>query len=177
MQKIAAESQPARMRCGKDALAPDVLHFLFVATRTNALWQRYTSAARMPSIQSQPARMRCGKEPSGESLALKACRNPHECAVAKLRLCFSGLYHCPSQPARMRCGKEHAFGTLSRHLPSQPARMRCGKVQHLFDAVYVYRGRNPHECAVAKASTPEQVNAIKVATRTNALWQRTLKAI
>ena len=76
----------------------------------------------------------------------------------------------------MRCGKVvcrsctlHVLGRNPRECAV--AKMRDGKPLPL------RRGRNPRECAVAKASTPEQVNAIKVATRTNALWQRTLKAI
>ena len=71
----------------------------------------------------------------------------------------------------MRCGKVvcrsctlHVLGRNPRECAV--AKMRDGKPLPL------RRGRNPRECAVAKASTPEQVNAIKVATRTNALWQR-----
>ena len=72
----------------------------------------------------------------------------------------------------MRCGKVvcrsctlHVLGRNPRECAV--AKMRDGKPLPL------RRGRNPRECAVAKASTPEQVNAIKVATRTNALRQRT----
>ena len=98
--------------------------------------------------------MRCGKG-NDEELALRfERRNPRECAVAKF---------------------EHITESIgkSRRNPREcaVAKMRDGKPLPL------RRGRNPRECAVAKASTPEQVNAIKVATRTNALWQRTLKAI
>ncbi len=78
-----AESQPARMRCGKAAWRkPGVCRKMvatranalwqsigvnvtcgksIVATRTNALWQRPTAVWYAPCAWSQPARMRCGK--------------------------------------------------------------------------------------------------------------------
>ena len=78
-----------------------------VATRTNALWQSALPAWRSCMIASQPARMRCGKDISAFRWLLQKksqparmrcgkagritrwatlwrCRNPHECAVAKL---------------------------------------------------------------------------------------------
>ena len=76
-------SQPARMRCGKDAQMADYFDFLKsqparmrcgkvmnpgiadgteeVATRTNALWQRARRKSAYSDETSQPARMRCGK--------------------------------------------------------------------------------------------------------------------
>ena len=55
-----------------------------VATRTNALWQRWLLLTTAAKTASQPARMRCGK---GECVRFR-----FECRT--------------SQPARMRCGKE-----------------------------------------------------------------------
>ena len=121
-----------------------------VATRTNALWQRYCLGVSVPAVgTSQPARMRCGK------VRLRLFR----CSSSK------------SQPARMRCGKETRFrvcctgmgrnprecavaktwGELSSQTwgRSQPARMRCGKDALILQNVFCV-GRNPRECAVAK---------------------------
>ena len=55
------ESQPARMRCGKDYHLFCLCHF----------------------ATSQPARMRCGKAPYFAPSVKFSSRNPHECAVAK----------------------------------------------------------------------------------------------
>ena len=57
-----------------------------VATRTNALWQSVINPRCVHGLSSQPARMRCGKV----LLRLSFCsslprRNPHECAVAKIK--------------------------------------------------------------------------------------------
>ena len=89
------------------------------------------------------------KSISAPSIGVSIRRNPHECAVAKW-----------------------AKKTIQRLHMSQPARMRCGK------AVFPLRGllppcRNPHECAVAKADNSHTLEFSNVATRTNALWQRT----
>ena len=55
-----------------------------VATRANALWQRWTAPELKNPSTSQPARMRCGKVAySGGKDSDCISRNPRECAVAK----------------------------------------------------------------------------------------------
>ena len=120
---------------------------------------------------SQPARMRCGKD----------------CVPEHIRDAFW------SQPARMRCGKGCVRDCGSRARWSQPARMRCGKadacnrlwrcgrVATRTNALWqrsshawmltTTAGRNPHECAVAKAAAFGRIADNIVATRANALWQ------
>ena len=182
------------MRCGKDGYARDKQGANYVATRTNALWQRAPMIEPPIFASSQPARMRCGKGRKRRPVPLRR----------------------KSQPARMRCGKAANEDPAPMNPVSQPARMRCGKDPEpvpyvLRDTVatrtnalwqrplsvsfkihaygrnphecavakvlprYVsaaFAGRNPHECAVAKLVTATITNRRKVATRTNALWQR-----
>ncbi len=57
-----------------------------VATRTNALWQRTRTKISAFTAKSQPARMRCGKGYPLIREYVSPCRNPHECAVAKIAL-------------------------------------------------------------------------------------------
>ena len=141
---------------------PCFVNYLLVATRTNALWQRrLTCCGQTHRISSQPARMRCGK----------VC-----CRTARKRKFLS-------QPARMRCGKESPYlkalafcmvatrtnalwqrATLraaSAAETSQPARMRCGKVIHMCYTIVTVRGRNPHECAVAKITVAKSLQLKK----------------
>ena len=118
------ESQPARMRCGKDYHLFCLCHF----------------------ATSQPARMRCGKAPYFAPSVKFSSRNPHECAVAKRQTITYGGIAVASQPARMRCGKEETLGRMEAavrvatranalrqrlsanasgiNIKSQPARMR-----------------------------------------------------
>ena len=58
-----AKSQPARMRCGKD-------------------W--FKQVVNVQQVASQPARMRCGKVHALNEFLRPKCRNPRECAVAKV---------------------------------------------------------------------------------------------
>ena len=118
-------------------------------------------------------------------------RNPHECAVAKsvsvdavaadaVATRTNALWQSPktlltnicleSQPARMRCGKESAVEYKKQSAMSQPARMRCGKVA-IDKLGFAVERRNPHECAVAKPTEQKSNTNLRVATRTNALWQ------
>ena len=131
-----------------------VQSFEYVATRTNALWQSVTKLQALMSLLR---------------------RNPRECAVAKVcalwKLTPKGVatrtnalwqrlsanasgINIKSQPARMRCGKDQAGKSGGGTCKSQPARMRCGKeLGNRQGAVH---------CAVA--------------TRANALWQRSSHA-
>ena len=73
----------------------------------------------------------------------------------------------------MRCGKAPWIQSLPKNVTSQPARMRCGKVFDGREMPAQEACRNPHECAVAKGrSSAAARNVFRVATRTNALWQR-----
>ena len=54
--------------------------------------------------------------------------------------------------------------------------MRCGKERRL-NTQHKYNRRNPHECAVAKNTLLVRFQDIYVATRTNALWQRNVRAL
>ena len=73
----------------------------------------------------------------------------------------------------MRCGKAPWIQSLPKNVTSQPARMRCGKVFDGREMPAQEACRNPHECAVAKGrSRAAARNVFRVATRTNALWQR-----
>ena len=109
-EKNRISSQPARMRCGKAstdvsfstarmrrnphecAVAKQhidaALQAVYgVATRTNALWQRWVAIQIFSVVTSQPARMRCGKVMRLAKRLQPTGRNPRECAVAKSRHC------------------------------------------------------------------------------------------
>ena len=93
------------MRCGKSALLSGYVLSFRVATRTNALWQIV------------------GKD---VATALGYSRNPHECAVANLRVAGKSVSHNRRNP------HECAVANMS--------------------SMYVFAAstrRNPHECAVA----------------------------
>ena len=99
----------------------------------------------------------------------------------------------------MRCGKDNNVLHVYYTIMSQPARMRCGKEIRKFAHVKLLSSQ-PARCAVAKAtalyscrssksSQPARMRCGKVhlccgvcidcsvATRTNALWQRTFSAV
>ena len=147
-------SQPARMRCGKDALCRNV----FVRPWSQPARMRCGKAQCLPPSAdcrtSQPARMRCGKEVwrleyavkiivatrtnalrqsqyRHGSLTASPSRNPRECAEAKCSMPASALMPCCRNPrecaeAKSACGA-------------------CGDPR---------RRRNPRECAVAKINQP-----------------------
>ena len=184
-------SQPARMRCGKstydfigDSISGRnphecaVANFKFVgelnrkhvATRTNALWQMLPHVIAADLCKSQPARMRCGKAnfPNIVKKAISSQPARMRCGKACLRA-RAGCTRS-SQPARMRCGKESAVEYKKQSAMSQPARMRCGKVA-IDKLGFAVERRNPHECAVAKPTEQKSNTNLRVATRTNALWQ------
>ena len=100
-----------------------------VATRANALWQRWRTR--------RDVRQRTG-------------RNPHECAVAKVKPLQLNQKPFGRNPHECAVAKLHGFS-------------RFRKTSR----------RNPHECAVAKYLTDARCPRRRhVATRTNALWQR-----
>ena len=166
-------SQPARMRCGKEANDNLRRNCRCVATRTNALWQRRNArtdgsggARRNPhecavaksmlqapqngDTKSQPARMRCGKVQDGQYFRIVGSgRNPRECAVAK-GVCLCRLLEgCSRNPRECAVAK----GSELRRLIGRTC-------------------RNPHECAVAKIVPPcAAEKGRSVATRANALRQ------
>ncbi len=76
----------------------------------------------------------------------------------------------PSQPARMRCGKGHGPQARSQDRGRNPHECAVAKVNVYYFAAEQL-GRNPHECAVAKRVDGVVVKTENVATRTNALWQ------
>ena len=99
---------------------------------------------------SQPARMRCGKEPCLHHSFVATCRNPHECAVAKVKsILTESVIECRNphecavaknehyiNPALTNAVATRTNALWQRHLHgaaqpvvagSQPARMRCGK--------------------------------------------------
>ena len=167
----AAESQPARMRCGK--------------ARCRCRIQS--------GEESQPARMRCGKERALQPYRQHQGRNPHECAVAKIAnesspefvgvatrtnalwqrwLLLTTAAKTASQPARMRCGKGECVRFRFECRTSQPARMRCGKeavIQRVNLGGLVATHANALWQRLRRYSSHRQCH---VATRANALWQR-----
>ena len=152
----AYASQPARMRCGKADLeicqgesfrvatrtnalwqrftAKDGLNACRVATRTNALWQSCLQTSLQDTHKSQPARMRCGKELGNRQGAV-------HCAVATRAnaLWQSGL-SCSSCLQAAVATRANALWQRQQHLDvlpiilSQPARIRCGKDHALTDS-------------------------------------------
>ena len=141
LEKLSTFSQQIR----------SALHcFSAVATRTNALWQRQINrTSYIENCESQPARMRCGK---GKQLGRKDRgnrRNPHECAVAKIR--------------RVACKTDAAVATRTNAL--------WQRLQHYSSH------RQCHVATRTNAlwQRSESFNFFlshSVATRTNALWQR-----
>ena len=122
------QSQPARMRCGKDG---GFGHIGRAAGRNP-----HECAVAKVSEQTAPSGWRG--------------RNPRECAVAKAHVLVLMQPFESSQPARMRCGKAPSgCRKLFAHW-SQPARMRCGK-DFQAPGLRFFCRRNPHECAEAKS--------------------------
>ena len=143
------KSQPARMRCGKDAV-----------------W-KFQSLLPV----SQPARMRCGKDTNPPECILRKSRNPHECAVAK------GQPVLPDQRIRVATRRNALWQSYVQHDDGSVVlvatrtnalwQSRCCKPRRT-----AIQSRNPRECAVAKTEVTTANVGIRVATRTNALWQR-----
>ena len=100
----------------------------FVATRTNALWQRDTSLSRVACIKVA-TRTNALWQRNNIRIFIVACfvatrTNALWQRSSMRRTCSSKQ----SQPARMRCGKGVRADSTKRMAGSQPARMRCGKV-------------------------------------------------
>ena len=120
-----------------------------VATRTNALRQRtYTLVPVDRYCCRNPRECAVAKHKTAKLSLSAACRNPRECAVAKL----SGFYRHPCALRR------------------NPRECAVAKSYHAFACVH-RPSRNPRECAVAKGQPVLPDQRIRVATRTNALWQ------
>ena len=130
--------------------AKDGLNACRVATRTNALWQSCLQTSLQDTHKSQPARMRCGKELGNRQGAV-------HCAVATRAnaLWQSGL-SCSSCLQAAVATRANALWQRSSH-----AWM-----------LTTTAGRNPRECAVAKAAAFGRIADNIVATRANTLWQR-----
>ena len=148
MKPLGSSSQPARMRCGKDARQCKVTafarrnphecavakqqpqfhigrivgrnpHECAVAKALSRLCSRF-------QLKSQPARMRCGKGSCGGLPNSVTCRNPRECAVAKAQVERIGLKDRVATRANA-LWQSIRQSMVSTGAESQPARMRCGK--------------------------------------------------
>ena len=116
--------------------------------------------------------MRCGKGLICLPTASIKRRNPHECAVAKFYL-KQAEFHRPVA-TRTNALWQSRFGNMSRRkLPSRnPHECAVAKIYREGRFERLPR-RNPHECAVAKLLANKLARYAQVATRANALWQRT----
>ena len=143
-------SQPARMRCGK--VSPPAR-----STQSGSRNPHECAVAKKQSFKRElrflvATRTNALWQSSWVlwSLHIKARRNPHECAVAKRIILYHTMGSSSRNPHECAVAKSMCSLCVFCFRPSQPARMRCGKVE-VFCLVRV---------------------AFRVATRTNALWQR-----
>ena len=138
-------SQPARMRCGKDHIWRDINLRFSVATRANALWQRWRTR--------RDVRQRTG-------------RNPHECAVAKVKPLQLNQKPFGRNPHECAVAKLHGFSRFRKTSRRNPHECAVAKVQDAKNTSHVVR-RNPRECAEAKTRhccartrNPENMNYV-----------------
>ena len=124
---------------------------LGVATRTNALWQRSTLTLVV------------------EGAAVATRTN----ALWQSLLVF-GIFLSLLVATRANALWQSRFGNMSRRkLPSRnPHECAVAKIYREGRFERLPR-RNPHECAVAKLLANKLARYAQVATRANALWQRT----